>query len=369
PFNSFTFSSIQEKPALAGTQAVRNLLQPNNGVQGGLVPGIVVQNNVLEEGGLGGIVVQGETPIWMLSPQLIPFSITGTDPTRYNADYSPFVNTTGGNPPISHFGSYIDDEDTLVIDSDRTRIRLEFDDLAGGATGNPVAGSGQVEGDGVFPDSSIAYYRDTGGSFYQRLTCTNCTAFATNAIETINALRDSVLSSILVTNGTTQVVKATVAESLLGPDPGAASSSSNSQFTFSFGYPEYYNRPALYLEGVANLQWQDGPNGNSLPFDMRQLDLGEMPQPQARIVNNTIIGTDGRASFNGGTAAIESNDTLETATQTWQGTAHNPLFYSDVGVIGDNSQVGNSSSSSSSGGSGGSGSTTSSLSNFSTGQF
>ena len=181
----------------------------------------------------------------------------------------------------------------------------------------------------------------------------------------MHALRDSILSSILVGNGTTQVIKATVAESLLGPDPRAAPSNS----FFSFGYPEYFNRPALYLEGVANLQWQDGPNGFSNPFEMRQLDLGETPQPQARIVNNTIIGKDGRASFNGGSAAVESNDTLESATQTWQGTSQNPLFYSDVGVIGDNSQVSNRNSSSSSGGSGGSGSSTSGLTNFSTGQF
>lgn len=338
----FTRTLMQEKPNLVGTQAVRNLLQPNNGVQGGLVPGIVVQNNLLEEGGLGGIVIQGETPIWMLTPALVPFAITGTDPTRYNADYSPFVN--GTNPP-THFGFYIDEQDTLVIDADRTRIRLEFDDLAGGATANPVAGSGVVQGNGVAPDSSLAYYRDTGGAFYQRLTCTNCTPFATSAIETIHAFRDSINSSILVSNGTTQIARATVAESLLGPDPLAAPTNT----TANFGYPEYFNRPALYLEGVANLQWQDGPNGNSNPFDIRQLDLGEAPQPQARIVNNTIVGTDGRASFNGGSAAVESNDTLATATQTWQGTSHNPLFYSDVGIIGNNSQTSVASSGGSSG--------------------
>ena len=350
--DTFTRLLMQEKPNLVGTQAVRNLVQPNNAVQGGLVPGIVVQNNVLEEGGLGGVVVQGETPIWMLSPRFIPFFITGTNPLLYSADYTPLVNNPGGNPPISHFGSFIDDQDTLVIDADRTRVRLEFDDLAGGATGNPVAGSGQVEGNGIRPDSSPAYYRDTGGSFYQRLTCTNCTPFATTAVETIHAFRDSINSSILVSNGTTQVARATVAESLLGPDPNAPVTSPFGNF---FAYPEYFNRPALYLEGIANLQWQDGPNGNSNPFDIRQLDLGETPQPQARIVNNTIIGRDGRASFNGGSAAVESNDTLATATQTWQGTAHNPLFYSDVGIIGNNSQSGARSGSSGSGGPGGPG--------------
>ncbi len=160
---------MQEIPNLVGTQAARNLLQPNAGVQGGMLPGLVIQNNVLEEGGLGGVNIQGETPIWMISPGFLPYFEPGTDPRGFLWDGNPLVNTTGGNPPISHFGSYIDDQDTLVIDADRTRLRLEFDDLAGGGTGNPVAGSGQVEGNGVGPDSSLAWYRDTGGDVYQRL--------------------------------------------------------------------------------------------------------------------------------------------------------------------------------------------------------
>ena len=326
--DSFTRSQMQEVPNLVGTQAVRNLSTLNDGVQGGMLPGLVIQNNVLEEGGLGGIKLQGETPMWMISPRLIPYFEPGTDPAGFLWDGNPLVNTSGGNPPISHFGSYLDDQDTLVLDADRTRLRLEFDDLAGGGTGNPVGGSGQVEGNGVRPDSSIAWYRDTGGDFYQRITCTNCTPFATTAFETMHALRDSLLSSILVSNGTTQQINVTIAASLLGPDPVAPEDS-------SFGYPLYFNRPAVYIEGATQLQWQDGPVGNGNPFDIRQLDLGEAPQPQAKIVNNTIIGTDGRASFNGEAAVNEPNDTLASAVQTWQGTAHNPLEYTSTGFIGD----------------------------------
>ncbi len=313
--NTFSFTDpLQDKPNLVGTQAVRNLLLPNDDVQGGMTPGLVVRNNVLEEGGLGGVIVQGEAPIWMISPALIPDAPGTPIP---NSDNNPNVNVPGNNPPASHFGSYIDDGDLLVIDADRTRIRLEFEDLA-----NPE------EGDGYAISSSIAYYR-RGGALYQRLnTSPNYTPFATNAYETVHALRDAVLASILVSNGTTQIIKATVAESLLGPDPFAPPSSA------TLGYPEYFNRPALYLEGVSNLQWIDVPT-HSNPFDIRQLDLGETPQPQARIVNNTIIGTDGRASFNGQAATDEPNDTIATAIQTWQGTSHNPLEYSSNGIIGD----------------------------------
>ena len=297
---------IQAKPSLAGTQAVRNLPALNNSVQGGLVSGIVIQNNILEEGGLGGVKINGENPIWMITPQRIP-----------TLDNDPLVNNS-----VTHFGTYIDDGDVLVIDSDRTRLRFEFDDLAGGPAG--AGGSTQVEGNGVALDSTIAWYRDLGGSFYQRLTCTNCQPFATNAFETMHALRDSILGSILVSNGTTQIIQATIAQSLLGPDPGAPPSSAGNF------YPEYFNRASLYLEGPTALEYVGGS-----PFDIRRLSLGESPQPQTRIVNNTIIGKDGRASFNGGAAAAETNDTLDTAVQTWQGTSHNPLFYSDVGIIGD----------------------------------
>ena len=161
---------MQEIPNLVGTQAVRNLSALNNGVQGGLLPGLLVQNNVLEEGGLGGVKVQGETPIWMISPSFIPYIEPGTDPAGFLWDGNPFVNTDGAlRNPISHFGSYIDDQDTLVIDADRTRVRMEFDDLAGGGTGLPWLAAGKSKGTEYALGSSVAWYRDTGGAFYQRL--------------------------------------------------------------------------------------------------------------------------------------------------------------------------------------------------------
>ncbi len=316
-FGFFNRSLIQDKPELAGTQAVRNLPVLNDGVQGGLLPGLVIENNVLEEGGLGGIQLQGESPIWMITPAFLPF--TDNDPTVNNAQ----------NP--DHFGAFLDDGDYLVIDSDRTRLHFEFEDMAGAGTGGPSFGSGEVEGNGVRPDSVPVYYREEGGTAYTRPTPAPLVAFATNGLETMHALRDAILGSIFTTNGTTQQVRATVAESLLGPDPGAPATE-DSQF-----YPEYYNRPAVYLEGVTNIQYINTIGGGN-PFDIRPLDLGESPQPHARVVNNTIIGTDGRASFNGESATDESNDTIADAVQTWQGTSHNPLLYSDIGVIGDGGQ-------------------------------
>ncbi len=336
----------QSKPGVVGTQAVRNLLVPNNSVQGGLLPGVVIQNNVLEEGGLGGINISGESPIWMISPLLIP--IDEDDALLPTTDNDPTVNANG-----SHFGFYLDDGDQLVIDSDRTRLRFEFEDLAGGATAAPVNGSGTVEGNGYLPESTIAWYRDQGGDFYQRLQGGNLQPFATTAFETMHALRDSILGSILVTNGTTQMVKATIARSLMGPDPLAVEGP-------IYSYPEYDNRPAVYLEGVTNIQFLNTVGGGN-PFDIRTLALGQAPQPHARVINNTIIGKDGRASFNGESALSEPNDTLNDAVQTWQGTGQKPLVYSDIGFIGDGGQAiagsttPTSSGSNGSGGSGGGG--------------
>jgi subtilisin family serine protease len=318
-------SIMQTKPNLVGTQAIRNLPVANSGAQGGLLPGVVIQNNVLEEGRLGGVNISGENPIWMISPQ------TGRMPAT---DNSPTVN---GTDPPSHFGYYLDDRDVLIVDSDRTRLKFEFEDLAGGGNGSPVFGSGQEEGNGYLPDSSIAWYRDTGGSYYQRSTGGSLQPFATNAFETMHALRDSILGSILVTNGTTQIIRPTIAESLLGPDPGAPPTSDG------LFYPEYFNRPAVYLEGATYVEFINTV-GLANPFDIRTLDLGTSPQPHARIVNNTVIGRDGRAAFNGESPLNEvpgtpGNDTIGSAVQTWQGTSAKPLVYSEVGFIGDGGQV------------------------------
>ncbi len=314
--NTFDATIMQSKPALAGTQAVRNLQQLNNSVVGGLLPGLVVQNNVLEEGGLGGVNIQGENPIWMVSPD------TGLMPSTDNL---PTVNANA-----SHHGYWVDDGDILNIESDRTRVRFEFEDVAGASAGGPVLGSGQVEGNGYRQDNSPIYYRDEGGQYYQRFQPSPLVPFATNGLETMHAVRDGILGSIFVTNGTTQTIRATVAESLLGPDPGAPPTSA------SLGYPEYFNRPAVYLEGVANVEYvrfNVSRTGFS-PFDIRPLDLGETPQPHARVVNNTIIGKDGRASFNGERPTAEPNDKIQDAVQTWQGTSHNPLDYVATGNIG-----------------------------------
>ncbi len=298
------------------TGAVRNLAEPNNTLLGGFNPGIVISNNVLESGGLGGVHVSGENPIWMITPRIIP----GIRNDDFNTGDAGLGSSTN---PIDHFGTLIDDRDLLYIDSGRTRVKFEFEDIAGAGTGNPTFGSGVEQGNGWDEDAVPMYYREDGGSQYYRVPGTNP---GYSALEVVQSMRDSIFGSILVTNGTTQRIKATVAPSLLGPlfDPFNR--------TFWDGYINFFNRPALYLEGVSNLNWVDR-NGGGNPFDIRRVDIANDSQPFARVVNNTVYGNDGRATFNSGAVTQEPNETISQAVETWQGTAHNPISYTGTGVI------------------------------------
>ncbi|MCR9295349.1 MAG: Ig-like domain-containing protein [bacterium] len=319
--NNASDDAMSDRPGTGNSApgAVRNLRELNNDVLGGLTPGIIIQNNILESGGLGGVHVAGENPIFMITPLIIPG-------WRDNIDTQGDHSTGSSTNPIDHFGTFIDDGDYLVIDGGRTRVQFEFEDMSGAGTGGPTWGSGVVGGNGWNDTSVPIYYREDGGQQYLRAPNTNP---GYSALEVVQSMRDSVFGSILVTNGTTQNVKATVSASLL------AESFSNAGVGPSAGYINYYNRPALFLEGVTNVTWDDNNGPNLNPFDIRRVDAADTPQPFVRILNNTVYGNDGRASLDGREVGAEPNDTIDVATQTWQGTATNPLSYNTDASIGN----------------------------------
>ncbi|MEZ6135389.1 MAG: tandem-95 repeat protein [Pirellulaceae bacterium] len=312
-------------PALGGNSpgAVRNLRELNDDLLGGFNTGIVITNNVLESGGLGGVHIAGESPIWMISPRTQPGIRDGDTATGDSG-------TNSSANPIDHFGTLIDDRDLLVIDTGRTRVQFEFEDMAGAVTGGPTFGSGVVGGNGWDDTSVPIYYREDAGGQYLRAPNT---APGYSALEVMQSIRDSIFGSILMTNGTTQHVTATVAPSLLTPFGGTVDPLS------STGYINYFNRPALYLEGVSNINFVNRVAGGN-PFDIRRVDVAETAQPFVRVVNNTVYGNDGRASFAGATTPSEPNDTISTAVETWQGTGHNPLAFNLDAEIGDSTQFG-----------------------------
>ena len=318
--NNLAMSNI---PALAGSGsgAVRNLREINDAQLGGISTGIVISNNVMESGGLGGVRIAGENPVYMISPAFMPGPSTDTPPL-----ISTDSATTSNTNPLDHFGSFVDDSDLLVIDAGRTRVQFEFEDLAGAGTGTPTFGSGTVQGNGWDDQSIPIYYREDGGSQYLRAPNTSP---GYSALELLQSMRDSIFGSILVTNGSTDSIKATVAPALTGRLSDAASGRP--------GYINFYLSPALYLEGISNINFVNRIAGGN-PFDIRRVDIADTPQPFVRVVNNTVYGNDGRASFSPDTTVSEPNDTITTAVETWQGTAHNPISFTMTASIGDSSQ-------------------------------
>lgn len=292
--------------------AVRNLRELNDLQLGGFNTGVVITNNVMESGGLGGVRISGENPIYMVTPRIIP--LNDPLPTESNAQ----------NP--DHFGTFIDDSDLLVIDAGRTRVQFEFEDLSGAGTGGPTFGSGVVGGDGWRDQSVPIAYREDGGGQYLRLPNTTP---GYSALEVLQSIRDSIFGSILVTNGSTDHIRATVAPSLQGR--------LNDGLTASRGYLNFHSSPALYLEGISNINFVN-QNGGGNPFIFQRVDVADSPQPFVRVVNNTVYGNDGRASFAAAQTVQEPNDTIATAHETWQGTAHNPISFTMNAGIGDSSQ-------------------------------
>ncbi len=309
-------NAMSNIPALAGNSpgAVRNLREINDAQLGGFNTGVVISNNVMESGGLGGVHIDGENPIYMITPnRTIPA-----------LDASPVSGANPLNP--DHYGTYVDDRDLLVIDAGRSRVQFEFEDMSGAATGTPTFGSGVTGGNGWDDTSVPIYYREDGGAVYLRSGTDNS---GYSALEVLQSIRDSIFGSILVTNGTTDNVTATVAQSL-------RSTVAQGQL-ISSGYLNFSPAPALYLEGISNINWIDR-NGGGRPFNIERVDVADTPQPFARVVNNTIYGKDGRASFAADTTVNEPNDTITNAVETWQGTAHNPVSFNMNAAIGDSSQ-------------------------------
>jgi hypothetical protein len=260
--------------------AVRNLPNLNQEQIGGIAPGIVIQNNTLDSNGLGGIHVEGqERPLMIVTPP----------------------------------GQFIVDGLTMTISAGRSIFTFEFDDVAGVAVNN--GGSGVVGGDGVQQGHIPIYYLRSGMT----------------ELSVAHAIRDAIISSPLVTNGTTQWVEATVGQSLLHAIPRAPEP--NTPLFFGLDFPT----PAVYLTNVTTVVASDrfAKLPTTSPLTIGRLPIAEAPQPFARIVNNTIRGTDGNASEFVGSPLAESNDVLTSAVFTGQGLAANPEVYRANGRIGD----------------------------------
>lgn len=249
----------------------------------GMAPGIIVTNNIFDSSGIGGLHIQGDTPIWRIT------AIAGQQ------DNVPGVNDPA---PPDHSGTQsANDGNTMTIDFARQRVTFEFEDIAGAPTGGPAFGSGVVGGNGWNANNIPIYYREDGGVDYLRPPASP-SGYSDD--EVVKAIRDSILGSVLVTNGTTQHVDAWVEPIVTGT-------------------------ASIIVKGPDNITHNSG---------VRVQRLGEYTlAPFVRATNNTILGKDGRAPFNAQQVDSATNDTIAGATETWQGTGANPVHYTMNGTL------------------------------------
>ncbi len=246
---------------------VRNLPTLNNSVEGGLMTGIVVRNNTIDQAGLSGVKIQGETRPFVLTYEML-------------------------NP------SNISDGYTMAIDAGGTRVVFEFEDLTQAPTG----------GDGYTDGHVPIYYRELNAVLYN-----NRFASEYNSFEMMLAIQQAIQGSILVTNDMAELVTATLAPSPTERD------GFEEQFATD---PESFPTAAVYLEGVSNIYFTTAYGGGPGNLVVPEANIAEAPQPFARIINNTIYGADGTESLFPDDASLDQNDTLAEATVTHVGRAH-----------------------------------------------
>ncbi len=272
--------------------AVKNLPTLNDSVLGGLVPGAVIVNNIIDQAGYAGIKLDGQT--------------------------SPFVITMTGDTINDLLDiNQIADGLTMIIDAAGTRVVFEFDDVSGVAVIN--GGSGVVGGNGVADGHIPIYYRH----FLSNTNAYTAGApFGTPVRELLVGIQQAINGSIHVTNNIAGLVRASVGPSFFS---GAT--------TGPLNLPSL---PAVYVEGATGVYFSTAFQraGGTIP-SVRMAQLAEAPQPFARIVNNTIYGNDGTEAQFPGSATDEPNDQIAHAVDTKLGRSHKGAYVTQ-GVIGDN---------------------------------
>ncbi len=290
-------NSLLELPPVGNSYpgAVRNLPTLNDSVLGGLAPGIVIQNNTIDQAEYAGIKIDG---------QIAPLTIETGD------------------------GDTITDGSMFAIDAAGTRVVFEFEDIGQGVIPSPqrpVFGSATDGGDGVRDGHVPVYYRQTDSNpssvYLGRVT-------AYTPLEVLHAIREAIQGSILVTNGLVELLDVYVGPSLTSQAPSFGGGGGGGGF---FSGDENFATPALYLEGASAIYSFDAE------IFIDQAPVYEAPQPFARIVNNTIYGSDGRESaFPDNALNSEPNDFLSQAVDTKIGSSHRDP-YRQAAILGDNS--------------------------------
>ena len=298
----------EEAPPVGLSQpgAVINLPEENDSVLGGLAPGILIQNNTLDNAEFAGVKIAGQNQPWVIEVG------TGND--------------------ILDDGPRLGGADRFTITAAGTSVTFEFEEIGDGQW-DPILdnlewGAETPGGDGFGVGNVPVYYRHDD-DFLPPTYAGRATEYS--SIEMLHSIRESIQGSILMTNALSGLVELTVGPSLV--NPGA---------------------PALYIEGAESVSRSlVGRPGNPDDFFLAyQAPIYEAPQPFAKVVNNTFYGDDGQASqFPEGyeedgldgphTAAslslidLEPNDFIDGAVETRVGGIHRAP-YTVLTTLGDN---------------------------------
>ncbi len=334
--------------------AVLNLPRLNNSVEGGLAPGLVAQNNIIDQAGYTGIKVDGETR---------PFII------EWNGN--PFTYASGTTLLGSRGDILVPDGFIMAIDAGGTRVVFEFEDISGSPV--PLGGSGVAGGDGWIDGHVPIYYRLGGGPTYNPSNPSPIRDVGYTAHELMMAIYESIQGSILVTNGMVELVRPTLGPSITNPVGPDFQSIDQDLVGFRVGGPFLdFSNPAIYLEGVTAIysavsfqkstqlpqlsvgyapeyspflpiSFYDFVTGQTNNGPAPAVPIAEAPQPLAKIVNNTIRGSDGTEGallIDGSLSpavelpTAEPNDTIANAVDTKLEVSHRGAYVAS-GTIGD----------------------------------
>ncbi|HBV63757.1 MAG TPA: peptidase, partial [Rhodopirellula sp.] len=298
----------EEAPPVGLSQpgAVINLPEENDSVLGGLAPGILIQNNTLDNAEFAGVKIAGQNQPWVLEVS------TGND--------------------ILDDGPGLGQADRFSITAAGTTVNFEFEEIGDGDWDPDLLafewGAETQGGDGFNAGNVPVYYRHDD-DFLTPVYANRATEYS--SIEMLHSMRESIQGSILMTNALSELVELTVGPSLV--NPGA---------------------PALYIEGaesvgVSLVNRPINPDDVLLAY---QAPIYEAPQPFAKVVNNTFYGDDGQASqypegyeqdgLDGphqasslGLLDLEPNEFIAGAVETRVGGSHRAP-YTVLTTLGDN---------------------------------
>lgn len=352
-------------PPVGNTQlgGVINFPELNDSVEGGIAPGLVAQNNIIDQAGYTGIKVDGQT-----RPMVIEWN-----------DLQ-LLYASGNNVVDSPGDLMIPDGFIFALDAGGTRVVFEFEELGGVPTN--LGGSGQVGGDGWVDGHVPVFYRlGAGADTYNPNRDDPVRNIGSTVHEVMLSIYESIQGSILVTNGLVELVRPTLGPSLTSIGAPLQQAEDDTPLARpQIQNPNYLDffSPAIYLEGVTgiyasqafqkqvgsgrttmlnlNRLFIDAPGMGSIetefnsvtglatnsPFPM--MPIAEAPQPLAKLVNNTVRGSDGTegAVLEDGSLSPaiemptdESNDTLFDAVDTKLEVSHRGAYFAS-GTIGDN---------------------------------